>query len=255
MGAKNYIGCLILLTLVLFGSMAAGDTNSPSVTTVDHGIYASLLKKYVKNGRVNYQGFKIEETKLDEYLKVLENTDVTSLSPSEQFAYYTNAYNAWTIKLILSGYPDISSIKDLGSFIKTPWKRKIVRTEGKVLTLDDIEHNILRPQFKDPRVHFAINCAAVSCPPLRSEPYQGNILDQQLNESTRAFINNPKRNYFEGNTLYVSKIFKWFAEDFDHDVVGFVSAYAGDDFKRQLEEKKDILEVKFLHYDWSLNGS
>jgi hypothetical protein len=254
MRAENYIGCLIMLTFVLFGSLAAADTKNPTAT-VDHGIYASLLKKYVKKGHVNYQGFKNEEAELDEYLKVLENTDVNSLSSSERFAYYVNAYNAWTIKLILSGYPGINSIKELGSFIKTPWKKKIVRSEGTLLTLDDIEHNILRPMFKDPRIHFAINCAAFSCPPLRSEPYQGKILDQQLNDSTRVFINNPKRNYLEGNTLYVSKIFKWFAEDFDHDVVGFVSAYAEGDFKKQLDIKKDILKVKYLYYDWSLNGS
>jgi hypothetical protein len=233
--------------------MASSQGSMGSV--VDYGIYSGLLEKYVKNGHVNYRGFKSDEASLDQYLKVLESTDTKQLSPREAFAYYTNVYNAWTIKLILSGYPGIKSIKDLGSFFQTPWEKKIVRLDGKVLTLDDVEHNILRPRFKDPRVHFAINCAAFSCPPLRSEPYQGDKLDQQLDDATRMFINNPERNYIEGNTLYVSKIFKWFAEDFDHDVVSFISKFAEDNFKQNLEAKKNVLKVKYLPYDWTLNGS
>ena len=235
--------------------MAFSASSGWAAPTVDHRIYAELLAKYVNDGQVNYDGFKREEAQLNQYLEVLKNIDPKQLSSKEQFAFYANAYNAWTIKLILSGYPGIKSIKELGSLFKTPWKKKIVRIDGNLLTLDDVEHNILRPRFKEPRVHFAINCAAFSCPPLRSEPYQGNILDRQLDEATRAFINNPERNYLEGNTLYVSKIFKWFAEDFDHDVVGFVSKFAENKFKQKLKAKKDILKVKFLHYDWSLNGS
>ena len=255
MKTKTYI-CfgIIILSLTLTTQGLAGTQNSMA-PVVDHSIYSDLLKRHVKDGHVNYRGFKSDEARLDQYLKVLENTEVEQLSPGEQFAFYTNAYNAWTIKLILSGYPGIKSIKDLGSFFQTPWKKKIVRIDGKMITLDDVEHNILRPRFKDPRVHFVINCAAFSCPPLRSEPYRGDILDQQLDDATRAFINNPERNYLEGNILYVSKIFKWFAEDFDHDVVSFVSKFAEHDFKQDLEAKKDRLKVKYLHYDWSLNGS
>ena len=143
-------------------------TTAFAVQGVDNSLYAGLLKKYVKDGVVNYQGFKKEESVFDKYLKVLEQVDSKILSRNEQFAFYINAYNAWTIKLILSGYPGIKSIKDMGSLFKSPWKKKICRIGGKVITLDDIEHNILRPLFKDPRVHFAINCAAKSCPPLRS---------------------------------------------------------------------------------------
>ena len=106
-----------------------------------------MLKRHVKDGHVNYQGFKSDEARLDKYLKVLENTDIERLSPSEQFAFYANAYNAWTIKLILSGYPGIKSIKDLGSLLKTPWKKKIVRIDGKLLTLDDVEHNPIRVKY------------------------------------------------------------------------------------------------------------
>jgi hypothetical protein len=221
---------------------------------VGHSLYRELLAKYVKEGVVDYQGFKKEEAKLDQYLKVLENADTKELSRNEQFAFYVNAYNAWTIKLILSGYPGVKSIKDLGSLFKNPWKKKICRIDGDIITLDDIEHKILRPRFKDPRVHFAINCASKSCPPLISGPYEGSKLDEQLDNSVRAFLNNPERNYLEGNKLYVSKIFKWFSEDFNNDVVGFFLRYAEGELKEKLTKDRGKIKVKYLHYDWSLNG-
>ena len=225
-----------------------------SNATVDNGLYAKLLEKYVQNGTVDYQGFKNEEAKLDQYLKVLEEIDTKKLSRDEQFAFYVNAYNAWTIKLILTGYPGIKSIKDLGSIFKNPWKKKIARIDADIITLDNIEHDILRPGFKDPRVHFAVNCASKGCPPLRPEPYRADILEQQLDEMTQAFINDSRRNRLEGRTLYVSSIFKWFSEDFNNDVVGFFLKYAQGDLKKKLEKSKSNIQVKYLGYDWSLNG-
>jgi hypothetical protein len=203
---------------------------------------------------VDYKGFKNEEQKLDQYLDLLAKVNVKNLARNEQFAFYINAYNAWTIKLILSGYPDVTSIKDLGTIFKSPWKKRICRIDGDVITLDEIEHNILRPKFKDPRVHFAINCAAFSCPPLHSQPYLGSILEQQLEAITQAFINDAKSNYLSGNKLYVSKIFKWFAEDFNHDVIGFFIQYAEGDFRETLASNRNRVEIKYLRYDWSLNG-
>ena len=246
---------LLFLSTLLFFSIMAPVTSARSAQVVDNSIYAELLGKYVKDGVVDYQGFKSEEVKLDRYLRVLEKIDTGTLSRNEQFAFYVNAYNAWTIKLILSGYPGIKSIKDLGSLFKSPWKKKICRIDGDVITLDDIEHNILRPKFKDPRVHFAINCAAKSCPPLRSEPYLEDRLDQQLDEMTSAFINDPASNRYDDRTLYVSSIFKWFAEDFNNDVVSFFLKYAQGKLKRQLESNKGEIKVKYLDYDWSLNGT
>jgi hypothetical protein len=225
-----------------------------SEAAVDHSLYGELLSRYVKNGVVDYRGFQSEEGKLDEYLRVLENTKVSELPRNEKFAFYVNAYNAWTIKLILGAYPGIESIKDLGNIFTSPWERKIVRINGRVLTLDDIEHRILRAQFKDPRVHFALNCASKSCPPLLSEPYRGSSLNRQLDSVARSFINDPKSNYLKGNKLYVSRIFKWFSEDFNDDVIGFFLKYAEGDFKKELEAKKDQLKIVYLSYDWSLNG-
>lgn len=222
--------------------------------TVDHGPYSELLKHYVKNGLVDYRGFKKEESKLDRYLEILKRTDTTALPQNEQFAFYINAYNAWTIKLILGGYPGIKSIKDLGSFFKSPWKKKIAHIDGNVITLDHIEHDILRPRFKDPRIHFAVNCASKSCPPLMPVPYEGDVLDQQLTAMTQTFINDPERNRLEGNTLYVSRIFKWYSDDFNNDIVEFFMKYAKGEFLETLKRNQWQIKVDYLDYDWSLNG-
>ena len=172
MNRPIFIRTGILFLCVLCGSAGIVREVWPAVS-INNNLYAYLLKQYVKNDRVDYEGFKKDEVKLDQYLDVLEKTDSKKLSRNEQFAFYINAYNAWIIKLVLSGYPGIKSIKDLGSFFQSPWKKKLCRIDGKTLTLDDIEHKILRPRFQDPRVHFAINCASKSCPPLLSDPYRG----------------------------------------------------------------------------------
>ena len=221
---------------------------------VDNRLFAALLKVHVHQGIVNYAGFKAQENVMDQYLAALSRIDPQALSRDDRFAFYINAYNAWTIKLILSAYPDITSIKELGNFFKGPWKKEIVTINGQTLTLDNIEHDILRPTFRDPRVHFAINCASKSCPPLASEPYDGQRLNQQLEDATLAFINNRRENYFKDGTLYVSMLFKWFPEDFNHDIVGFFCRYARDDLKRGLAAYRGTIAVKFLDYDWRLNG-
>jgi hypothetical protein len=251
MKTKRFL--LVIMTFCLLCGLSNPVAHGISEMTVDNSLFADLLAKYVKKGDVDYQGFKTDEKKLDQYLAVLETVNSKKLSRNEQFAFYINAYNAWTIKLILSGYPGVQSIKDLGTIFKSPWKKKICRIDGDVITLDDIEHKIIRPTFKDPRVHFAINCAALSCPPLISQPYLGSTLDLQLDDSTRAFVNDPKSNYFISNALHVSKIFKWFSEDFNNDIIGFFLKYAKDDFKKELESKRKEIKIKYLHYDWSLN--
>ncbi|MCG6881189.1 MAG: DUF547 domain-containing protein [Deltaproteobacteria bacterium] len=250
---KNWINTIFPGFLVLCVYLAQASlvwAGSP----VDHSLYAELLRDHVKDGVVDYQGFKTDEAKLDRYLEVLANVDTKTLSPNEQFAFYINAYNAWTIKLILSEYPGIASIKDIGGLFSSPWKKEIALIDGKKLTLDNIENDILRPRFKDPRVHFAINCASKSCPPLMSEPYRGDVLDQQLNRMTEAFVNDPKQNRLDGETLYVSRIFKWYSEDFNDDIVGFFLKYAKGERLQKLREKQREIDVEYLDYDWSLNG-
>lgn len=238
---------LILITGLLLLTTSAG-------AAVDNSLYATLLGRYVHNGRVDYQGLQKDEAVLDDYLDVLAAVDPNALSRKERFAFYINAYNAWTIKLILSRYPDIRSIKDLGGLFSSPWKKEIARIDGRVLTLDQIEHDILRKQFKDPRIHFAVNCASKGCPPLLGEPFVGERLDRQLDRAATGFINNPRYNRLEGDTLMVSKIFDWFAEDFNDDVIGFFLLYAEPTLRQQLKANRSRIGIEYLDYDWSLNG-
>ena len=223
--------------------------------TVDNALYARLLERHVHQGVVDYRGLKQEEPLLDRYLDILAAVDPDRLAPDERFAFYVNAYNAWTLKLILNHYPGISSIKEAGRLWQSPWKKKLARIDGGMLTLDEIEHDILRTQFKDPRVHFAVNCASKGCPPLYSIPFNGQDLDRQLDHVTRSFINDPARYRLEDDVLFVSRIFKWFGEDFNDDIIGFFQTYAAGDLKTVLEAKARDLKVKFLDYDWSLNGT
>lgn len=220
----------------------------------DHRLWAELLGKYVQNGMVDYAGFQRDEARLDRYLEKLAAIRPGDLTRNGRFAFYVNAYNAWTVKLILGAYPDIKSIKDLGGLLKSPWQKPIARIDNQTLTLDEIEHQILRPQFKDPRIHFAVNCASKSCPPLISEPYRADRLDQQLEEVTRSFLNHPDNYRFDGTDFYVSRIFKWYGEDFDDDVIGFYLTYAENGLKARLEAARPTLKVKYLDYDWGLNG-
>jgi hypothetical protein len=247
---------IILNTFLIAVVVAAGGavaTPAASRTEVDHSLFSELLGNYVRDGKVDYAGFQSEEAKLDRYLDALEKVDIKTLSRDEQFAFYTNAYNAWTIKLILSKYPKIKSIKSLGVFNTGPWKQKVVHLKGEKVSLDNVEHDILRPQFNDPRVHFAINCAAKSCPPLRSEAFRGETLNQQLEDSTRSFINDPNSYRLDGSDLYVSRIFKWFSEDFSDGALAFFKLYAEGELKEKLEKSGNI-QLKYLKYDWSLNG-
>ncbi|MBW1710300.1 MAG: DUF547 domain-containing protein [Deltaproteobacteria bacterium] len=252
----KYRGLLLLVLISLFLALGSFRPGSKAFSSpdVDYNLYEDLLKQYVVKGVVNYRGFKDEEAKLDKFLQVLEETDISGLSRDEQFAFYVNAYNAWTIKLILSGYPGVKSIKDLGSVFKSPWKKKIVRIGGDVITLNDLEHGILRPQFKDPRIHFAVNCASKSCPIIGSERYLGSSLNKQLDDATRNFLNDSRHNRLEGQTLYVSEIFKWYDEDFNEGVVNFFLKYAEGDLKKKLEQNKAQIKIKYIKYDWSLNG-
>ena len=188
---------------------------------------------------------------------MLADTDPARLTGNDRLAFYINAYNAYTIKLILKNFKNgrpLKSIKKIGGLFSKPWRIKFAVIGGVTYTLDNIEHDIIRPQFQDPRVHFAINCAAKSCPPLISKPYEGSTLDRQLDSNAAAFINNPKSNYLRGDTLYVSRIFKWFKEDFNNDPIAFFLRYAKDDLKRQLLARRKGLTVKYLRYDWSLNN-
>jgi len=210
-----------------------------------HNKLNALLQKYVSaSGTVNYAGLKKEEAVLDEYLSILETqTPETTWNRDIELTYWINAYNAYTLKLILQNYP-VSSITNLHN--GKPWDVKWINIDGKSLSLNNIENDIIRPKFNEPRIHFAVNCAAKSCPPLLNAAYYAKTLDTQLESQTKKFINNPEYNTLGKSEIKVSKIFDWYKSDFG-DIVAFVMRYADTTVKPDAT-------VTFQEYDWRLNG-
>lgn len=247
---------LIIISLLVISSCQAQDRQA-SAEPPPHQLWDALLRKHVKNnGMVDYQGFIGERGKLEEYLALLsENApDPDHWSREEQLAYWINAYNAFTVKLIIDNYP-LESIQDLHPTIHIPgvstvWHKKFFEIGSAPTSLDEIEHSILRKEFNEPRIHFAINCASFSCPPLRAEAYTAAALDEQLNEMARRFINDPERNQLDQDNPRVSKIFSWFTGDFTGQgtLVDYLNQYS----RVQLASDAD---VDFLPYDWSLNDA
>jgi hypothetical protein len=231
-----------LETVVVTEVLASIETISPPV--FDHTLWDRLLQKYVnEKGNVNYKGFLKNKEQLTLYLNQLAtNTVKDSWSKEDKLAYWINAYNAYTVKLILDNYP-LKSIKD----IKDPWDVRFIKIGEKWMTLNDIEHNILR-KMEEPRIHFAIVCASVSCPKLSNKAFTAENLEQQLSLATTSFLADASRNTITPTELKLSKIFRWFAKDFkqDGDIISFIKAYT----------KVDILEnakISFEDYDWNLN--
>ena len=211
---------------------------------VDHSAWNSILQKYVQeNGRVNYATLRKDRRILDTYLKFLsQNHPDASWSREEQMAFWINAYNAYTIVLILDNYP-LSSITQLeGGKV---WDKKWITIGNKRYSLNNIENDILRPQFQDPRIHFAVNCAAKSCPPLHNRAFTASNLDTLLDKQTKAFINDETYNKITKKAVTVSKIFDWYAEDFS-DLIGYLNEYSNTAIQSNAA-------IKFTEYDWSLN--
>lgn len=221
-----------------------------------HRGWGELLQHHVESGVVDYQGFKKDEQQLDSYLALLDQTDPDSLSAGDQLAYFINGYNSYTIKLILDNFKDgqpPGSIRNIGGLFANPWKITFVKLGGQTYSLDNVEHDIIRPRFNEPRIHFAVNCASKSCPPLLSEPYEGSRLDEQLENATRGFLADSEHNRVDGDTLYVSSIFKWYGEDFQDDPASFVLSHADGELRERINQLGPDIRVKYLDYDWSLN--
>ncbi|GAB7078552.1 DUF547 domain-containing protein [Megalodesulfovibrio paquesii] len=226
---------------------------------VDNRPYATLLSAHVHNGLVDYAGLQRDEAVLDQYLRALADIDADALSRDEAFAFYLNVYNAWTLKLILTRYPNIDSIKDLGTLWRTPWQQTVVRlrsgTATTLVTLDHIEHGILRPRFRDPRLHFAVNCASMGCPRLHNAPFEAATLQATLDRLTRANINDPAFNRLEGNTFHAIRVFDWFAEDWGDEagIRAFLLHHAEPPLAQGLRSAGDRLRIRFTDWDWRLN--
>lgn len=217
-------------------------------------VFSSLLKKYVTDmGFVDYKGFISERNIFEEYLNSLSSTPPDrSWNKNEQIAYWINAYNAFTIKLIIDHYP-LKSIKDIGPYIQiprvnTPWQKKFIQIGNKTYNLDKIEHSILRSKFNDPRIHFALVCASISCPKLRREAYEASKLDDQLNEQGKHFLANQNKNIIEADKLKLSKYFTWYKGDFTQDgsLIDYLNIFAPVKINSQAE-------IDYLEYNWGLN--
>lgn len=259
--------CLTVLTLL------AAMAPSFAAAEFDHGNWDELLRRHVvpiDGGvatQVDYAGFKASSVALEEYLQSLSavsKSEFDSWTLNHQLAFLINAYNAWTISLILTEYPELDSIKDIGGLFRSPWKRNFVSLFGDSVSLDDIEHGMIRGwgRYLEPRIHFAVNCAAIGCPALRNEAYVAQRLQQQLDDSTRKFLADRKRNYYENNRLWVSSIFNWYEEDFEKGWQGiesvgeFLSNYAVELSLPSAVERalaNDDQRIRYLRYDWKLN--
>jgi hypothetical protein len=244
-----------MLSLLIYSCSESPVYHRPDSSPPSHELWDSLLSRYVSSeGKVNYPGFLESEQELDAYLELLNSMppDTSQWSESEQLAYWINAYNAFTIKLIVDNYP-IQSIQDLHPFpyipfFHTVWHKKLFRINGLPISLDHIEHALLRVQFEEPRIHFAINCASVSCPPLFNRAYQPHLLDKQLENAARGFMGNPEFNQIGPDQLRLSSIFQWFQGDFTRK--GSLVAYIQHYTEIPLSENIDI---DYLPYDWRLN--
>ncbi len=268
-GRRRY-SLLKTLLFVLLGWFTTGPATGAGV---DHDVWNELLKEHVvplQEGRataVDYGGMLRDRARLQGYLQRLSavnRAEFDHWQAQEQLAFLINAYNAWTVDLVLSGYPDIHSIKDLGGFLSSPWKKEFIPLLDETRSLDDIEHRLIRGsgRYREPRIHFAVNCASIGCPALRAEAYTGARLAMQLEEQTRLFLADRTRNRWDGNTLEVSPIFKWYKRDFEQGwldirfLPGFFARYAGvfglspEDVKRLLA---GAIEITYLDYDWRLN--
>ncbi len=244
--------------------------SAESKSTVDHSAWDRMLKAYVKPdgtglNRLDYAAFKKNDHKaLKAYVKSLEATDVSKLGKNEQFAFWANLYNAKTIDVVLDHYP-IASIRkitiksSLLGFLKKsvgaggPWKAKIMSVGGEKLSLDDVEHGIMRPIFRDPRVHYAVNCASIGCPNLRTSAFTGENLEAELDAGARDYINNPRGVSVSGGEITASSIYRWFQSDFggsEAGVLKHVAQFAEPGLKAKLKKARSI---SGFEYDWALN--
>ena len=212
---------------------------------IDHQEWNTLLQKHVSStGKVDYEGFKNDLAALQTYLDLLaKNLPQKSSSKNATLAYWINAYNAYTVKLILDNYP-VKSIKD----IKNPWGQKFIILENRAYSLEEIEHEILR-KMDEPRIHFAINCASYSCPNLLNEAYTESKIEKQLEHSATSFINDKTKNNVTKEKIEISKIFDWFSTDFKTNgtLNDFLNKYSS------VKINKNAI-VKYKDYNWNLNN-
>lgn len=260
---RRFLPLLLAATLAALTALGAPAPASagrrapaaPTAGPVDHSAFDRLLKKHVNGqGLVSYKGFQADEKEFNQYLALLsKNPPAAGLGKADQMAYWINAYNAFTIRLILDHYP-LKSIKDIGSsiqipFVTTPWAAKFFSIGGTKMSLDNIEHGTLRKNYNDPRIHFAVVCASLSCARLRNEAYTGARLERQLEDQGRDFLNSPAKNKVGKDAAQLSKYFDWYKGDWNENgqsVAAWVNKYS-------TTKMNPDAKVTFLDYNWKLN--
>lgn len=217
-------------------------TLSAAPSTVQYG---KLLKLSVCEDGVNYQLIKESSLiqKVEKEFLLMNEEEFKTLSENDQIAWYNNLYNFYTVKLIVENMP-VKSIRDL----KSPWDSKIVPLFGKMISLNHLEHKILRKEYDEPRIHFSLNCASIGCPPLRPTPFTGDSLDIQLDEQAEGFLRDETRNRRENNTIYISQIFQWYGGDFKKKHGSYQN------YIKEVLNISGKVKFKFLEYDWGLNS-
>lgn len=261
--AKTVLMITLLATLWFDGNFvfAAGFDQEHSVWNgllknyvVDHGTYSEVRYRQIKQSASNT---------LNEYLQSLSAVSKSQFdgwSQAQRLAFLINAYNAFTVKLIVDHYP-VNSIKDLGGFFTSPWKIEFFTLFGEKTYLDHVEHDLIRGQdYHEPRIHFALVCASVGCPKLQNRAYTAQRLETMLESASETFLRDTTRNRYDAadNTLYLSSIFKWYGKDFAAkagSVKQFVAQYISDDPKIQQRIRSRDVNVEYLDYDWSLNDA
>lgn len=255
--SPNSVGptLLLILSLLIFypGIRVNAQDSKPHM---DHSAFDQLLKSYVDDeGFIDYAGLRKERKKLQNYLATLGRIfPDSSWSNNEKIAYWINLYNAFTTELVLQYYP-LESIKQIGREIPLfygddPWDIEFIQVGSTLYNLDRIEHEVLREQFHDSRVHYALVCAASSCPNLRREVYTGDGLDAQLNNQAIQFINDPRKNTIGADEIKVSEIYDWYSDEFfaEQNLIEYINQLSG------YVLDKDI-KVTYIPFDWSLNDS
>ena len=238
------------------------DSHNPkNAEPIDHSAWGALLAKYVKTDKTGLNRFAYgkvtaaDKKALKNYISGLTKVEITDRSRDVQLAYWINLYNALTIDVVLEHYP-VKSIRDIdisGLLADGPWGKALIKVEGEELTLDDIEHQILRPIWKDPRIHYGVNCASIGCPNLLKTPFTGKTANAQLDQAARDYINHPRGLTVRQGKATVSKIYSWFAYDFGNSEKGVIKhllRYASPERAAALKKAGGISNTA---YDWSLN--
>lgn len=236
-------------------------SDSSNVETVDHSSWQHILDSHLKVhesgvNRFDYQALKDSDEdrkELGSYLIGLTQMDPRAFNKNVQMAYWINLYNALTVHVVTNNYP-VDSIKDIKSGIINfgPWDRELITMQDQPLTLNDIEHRILRPIWKDPRIHYAVNCASIGCPNLATKVYTAENLESQLEQGAKDYINHPRGVSIEDGSLTISSIFDWYEEDFggnSEGVLEHIAKYA----EPALQDQLQGIDGYDDYYDWNLN--